>query len=254
MWAASLAMNLKAGHDPELASAAGHVLEAIGHPPAGQSAKPFERQRGTGTVADQSLAPHVVAAFDVHARVQVEPVALDGDRWLAGCPLVVVILGGLGVWQRRHLAATHGDRGARIEGGLHGRFVGALGERSFVQVAVAAKPGLRTVLHAPHDRVQLLACGNRSRMEDRARVHIAAEDAIETGRERDKGAHANECREWLRVHLLDRRVQGRRRQIHDPDRDIELDEADGWIHFVNVCDRSRDKVVVVNTAAHKTSP
>ena len=30
---------------------------------------------------------------------------------------------------------------------------------------------------------------------------------------------------------------------------IDLDEADGWIHFVNVCDRSRDKIVVVNTAA-----
>jgi hypothetical protein len=30
---------------------------------------------------------------------------------------------------------------------------------------------------------------------------------------------------------------------------IDLDEADGWIHFVNVCDKNRDKVVVVNTAA-----
>ncbi len=30
---------------------------------------------------------------------------------------------------------------------------------------------------------------------------------------------------------------------------INLDEADGWIHFVNLCDKSRDKVVVVNTAA-----
>jgi CobQ/CobB/MinD/ParA nucleotide binding domain len=30
---------------------------------------------------------------------------------------------------------------------------------------------------------------------------------------------------------------------------IDLDEADGWIHFVNGCDKSRDKLVVVNTAA-----
>ncbi len=30
---------------------------------------------------------------------------------------------------------------------------------------------------------------------------------------------------------------------------VDLDEADGWIHLVNVCDRSREKVVVVNTAA-----
>jgi hypothetical protein len=30
---------------------------------------------------------------------------------------------------------------------------------------------------------------------------------------------------------------------------INLDEADGWIHLVNTCDRHREEVVVVNTAA-----
>ena len=30
---------------------------------------------------------------------------------------------------------------------------------------------------------------------------------------------------------------------------INLDEADGWIHLVNTCDRHRDGVVVINTAA-----
>jgi hypothetical protein len=30
---------------------------------------------------------------------------------------------------------------------------------------------------------------------------------------------------------------------------VELDEADGWIDFVNMCDEHRDKVIVVNTAA-----
>ncbi len=30
---------------------------------------------------------------------------------------------------------------------------------------------------------------------------------------------------------------------------IDLDEADGWIHLVNTCDRRRDSVVVINTAA-----
>jgi hypothetical protein len=30
---------------------------------------------------------------------------------------------------------------------------------------------------------------------------------------------------------------------------VDLDEADGWIHLVNVCDRSSGQVVVVNTAA-----
>src|SRR5579864_4037449 len=29
----------------------------------------------------------------------------------------------------------------------------------------------------------------------------------------------------------------------------DLDEADGWIHLVNVCDGHRDSTVVVNTAA-----
>jgi hypothetical protein len=35
----------------------------------------------------------------------------------------VVVLGGLGIRQRGHLTTSHGDRGARIEGGLRGRFV-----------------------------------------------------------------------------------------------------------------------------------
>jgi hypothetical protein len=30
---------------------------------------------------------------------------------------------------------------------------------------------------------------------------------------------------------------------------IDLDEADGWIHLVNTCDRHREGVVVINTAA-----
>src|SRR5580693_7529461 len=30
---------------------------------------------------------------------------------------------------------------------------------------------------------------------------------------------------------------------------IDLDEADGWIHLVNTCDRHREGVVVMNTAA-----
>jgi hypothetical protein len=34
-----------------------------------------------------------------------------------------------------------------------------------------------------------------------------------------------------------------------PTERTDLDEADGWIHLVNVCDEHRDSVVVVNTAA-----
>ena len=30
---------------------------------------------------------------------------------------------------------------------------------------------------------------------------------------------------------------------------VDLDEADGWIHLVNTCDRHREGVVVINTAA-----
>jgi len=40
---------------------------ALVHPPAGQSAKPFERERRTGAVAHQSFAAAVVAALDAHA-------------------------------------------------------------------------------------------------------------------------------------------------------------------------------------------
>ena len=38
-----------------------------------------------------------------------------------------------------------------------------------------------THLHAPDERVQVLACVSRSRIEDRTRVRIAGEDAIRTG-------------------------------------------------------------------------
>jgi septum formation inhibitor-activating ATPase MinD len=34
---------------------------------------------------------------------------------------------------------------------------------------------------------------------------------------------------------------------------IDLDEADGWIHLVNTCDRHREAVVVVNTAARNNA-
>jgi MinD superfamily P-loop ATPase len=34
---------------------------------------------------------------------------------------------------------------------------------------------------------------------------------------------------------------------------VDLDEADGWIHLVNTCDRHREGVVVANTAARTTS-
>jgi hypothetical protein len=39
--------------------------------------------------------------LDAHAGMQVEPIAFDGDRWLAGRSLVVIIVGRLGVRQRR---------------------------------------------------------------------------------------------------------------------------------------------------------
>jgi hypothetical protein len=91
----------------------------------------------------------------------------------------VVIVGRVGIRQRRRLAAPHGDGGARIERSLHRRFVGALGERLLVHVAATAKPCHGARLHAPDDRVQVLACGSRSRMEDHPRVRITAEDPIE---------------------------------------------------------------------------
>ena len=38
-----------------------------------------------------------------------------------------------------------------------------------------------------------------------------------------------------------------------PTETINLDEADGWIHLVNVCDQHRDKTVIVNTAARNNN-
>jgi hypothetical protein len=60
------------------APAAAHVLQAVGHAPAGQPAQPFERQRGPCAVANKAFASHVVSAFDPHARVQVGMTAGTG--------------------------------------------------------------------------------------------------------------------------------------------------------------------------------
>ena len=38
-------------------------------------------------------------------------------------------------------------------------------------------------------------------------------------------------------------------QAHVPTELINLDEGDGWIHLVNVCDANRGRVIVLNTAA-----
>jgi len=104
---------------------------------------------------------------------------LDGDCRLATCCFLVIVVGRLGIRQRRHLTTSHGDGGARIEGRLLRKFVRALIERSLVEVAVSAQPCDCTTLRAPHDRVQLLACGRSGRVEDHARDRVADEDAIE---------------------------------------------------------------------------
>jgi hypothetical protein len=84
---------------------------------------------------------------------------LDGDCRLATCCFLVIVVGRLGIRQRRHLTTSHGDGGARIEGGLLRKFVRALIKRSLVEVAVSAQPCGCTTLHAPHDRVELLRVG-----------------------------------------------------------------------------------------------
>ena len=38
-----------------------------------------------------------------------------------------------------------------------------------------------------------------------------------------------------------------------PSQLINLDESDGWIELVNVCDSNRDKAVVINTASRNNS-
>jgi hypothetical protein len=110
--------------------------------------------------------------------VQVEAALVHGDGRLVGRRVVIGVGRRLPVRQRRHLATPHRDRGARIEGRLHRRFVGAFADRSLVEVPAAAKPRLRAFLDAPHDRVQLLARRVGRWVEPYARVRIASEHAI----------------------------------------------------------------------------
>ena len=108
---------LEPRHDPVLPSAPGHVLQAIGHSSARQSAEPLEGQRRTCPISRQPLAPHVVAGFDARARVKVEAGSVDSHgRFVGGRLMVRLGLGCINVGQRCHLPASHGDGGARIEG------------------------------------------------------------------------------------------------------------------------------------------
>ena len=103
------------------ASAVVDVLQPVGDPPARQPAQPFERERRTRSVSRQSLPPEIVAGFDAHASMHVEPITFDGDRGLVGAlfggavPVVLraVVLRAV-AWQRRNVAASHGDGSACV--------------------------------------------------------------------------------------------------------------------------------------------
>ena len=65
-----------------LRAPASRVLHAVGEAPCRQPSKSLQRKRRPRTVAAQALASHVVARLDAHARVQIEPVALERERRL----------------------------------------------------------------------------------------------------------------------------------------------------------------------------
>ena len=100
------------------------VLHAVRDAASGQASQPVERERRSGAVAGQPLAPEVVARGDAHASMQIEALVLGGEAHLAGSALLrvvgAVVLVGREPGER---PALHGDRGARFEGAGLGRLV-----------------------------------------------------------------------------------------------------------------------------------
>src|SRR5262249_47194687 len=144
------------GHHAMLAASPADVLETVRDAPTRQTAESFERQRWTRAVARQSLAPEVVARFDTHVRMKVEPVALDNDGCLDGAPPVVVLRVLLTLArQRRDLAASHGDGGARVDRSLRGGLVRAVLHWPIVAVAMAPEPRSTPLLHARDNRLEV---------------------------------------------------------------------------------------------------
>ncbi len=120
-----------------LAPAAADVLQPVRHAPARQPSQALERQGRPRSVATEPLAAQIVASGDAHAGVQVEAVEVDRQRRSVRRGVIGIMRHRIDVRQRAHLAASDGDRGARVECRLAIRHVAALVDRSLVQVAVA---------------------------------------------------------------------------------------------------------------------
>jgi hypothetical protein len=153
----------------------------------GQAAQALERKRRPRAVPCKPLATEVVTRLDAHTRVQIEAVALDGERGLVRALFrigVRVVLVGAIARPRRHVAATHRDGGAGVERGLHGQLVGASFDRRVVQVAVAAQPRDHSARRALDDRIEVGGRWSRRGMERDVAVRVA----------RDPGSEQQPCR------------------------------------------------------------
>ncbi len=176
------AHELDPGHHTILAApSAADVLEPVRYAPARQSAQPFERERRTRSVSRQALAPEIVAGFDADAGVHVEPITFDGECGLVGSLFrgpVPVVLRAV-AWQRRNVAASHGDGSARVERRLGRLLVRARFKWGVIDVAALAKPGDRAARRPSDDRFQVRGGRRLCWMEDQLTPGIAREHAVE---------------------------------------------------------------------------
>jgi hypothetical protein len=176
MIAESLAMNSKPVITRCLPRPRLDVLQPVRDAPAGQTAQPLERQRRAGAVATESFATEVVARFDAYVRVEVEPIAFDGDGGLVGALLVVVLpvissclaFGSVATLPRPIAMAAHASIAVCI-GGSFDRVL----DRPIVEVAMTPQPRSTPALHARDDRLEVLERRRCGRVE-RARIRSAS--------------------------------------------------------------------------------
>ena len=56
------------------------VLHTVCKAPVAQPAQAIESERRAGPVSTQAFATKIVVRLDMHTRVEIEPVPIDGER------------------------------------------------------------------------------------------------------------------------------------------------------------------------------
>jgi hypothetical protein len=168
-------------HDSVSAASAG-VFDSIRHAAVRKHAEPLESEAGSGTVAHESLAAFIIAGFDAHCGLYVEPIELRCHR-----PGVLPIearlrclagLGGFGALKPGEGAATQRDVRARIERAPLRRLVGSVLGWALLKEPFLPQPAQGAVTHTADDPIERFARWRARLMEAYAPGVVWNENAV----------------------------------------------------------------------------